>query len=170
MVKFRLYFDKEKEAEWLNEMAAKGCAITDYVMGFYAFRECLPGEYVYQIDIVDGFFGVNDDYKEFMEEAGVELVCQWGCWVILSKKAEGNALAPLFVCQHFKMERLDVQDQIRLFCGEQSFYCLLFLEGAGSIIHAGQKFDFTAGDCYFIPAGLGEYRVEGVCMALAAHI
>ncbi len=88
MVKFRLYFDKEKEAEWLNEMAAKGCAITDYVMGFYAFRECLPGEYVYQIDIVDGFFGVNDGYKEFMEEAGVELVCQWGCWVILSKKAE----------------------------------------------------------------------------------
>lgn len=62
-------------------------------------------------------------------------------------------LAPLFVCQHFKMERLDVQDQIELCCGEQSFDCLLFLEGAGSIIHAGQKFDFTAGDCYFIPAG-----------------
>ena len=89
---------------------------------------------------------------------------------VLSKKAEGNALAPLFVCQHFKMERLDVQDRIDLCCGDQSFYCLLFLEGAGSIIHAGQKFDFTAGDCYFIPAGLGEYRVEGACMALAAHI
>ena len=74
---------------------------------------------------------------------------------VLSEKAEGNVLAPLFVCQHFKLERLDVQDQIRLFCGEQSFYCLLFLEGAGSIAYAGQKFDFTAGDCYFIPAGLG---------------
>ena len=89
---------------------------------------------------------------------------------ILSEKAEGNVLAPLFVCQHFKMERLDVQDQIELCCGEQSFDCLLFLEGSGSIIHAGQKFDFTAGDCYFIPAGLGAYRVEGACMALAAHI
>lgn len=89
---------------------------------------------------------------------------------VLSEKAEGNALAPLFVCQHFKLERLDVQDRIGLFCGEQSFYCLLFLEGAGSIAYAGQKFDFTAGDCYFIPAGLGEYRVEGACMALASHI
>ncbi len=86
MMKFKLYFDKEKETEWLNEMSAKGCALTDYWWGFYSFEKCLPGEYVYQIDIVDGFFNVDDDYRKFMEEIGVELVCMWGFWVILRKK------------------------------------------------------------------------------------
>ena len=87
MIKFKLYFDNEKEAEWLNEMSAKGYALTDYWWGFYSFEKCLPGEYVYQIDIVDGFFNVDDDYRNFMEDIGVELVCMWGFWVILRKKA-----------------------------------------------------------------------------------
>ncbi len=87
MLKFKLYFDNEKEAEWLNEMAAKGYALTDYWWGLYNFEKCLPGEYVYQIDIVDGFFNVDDDYRQFMEDIGVELVCMWGFWVILRKKA-----------------------------------------------------------------------------------
>lgn len=28
MKEFRLYFDKDKETEWLNDMAAKGYALT----------------------------------------------------------------------------------------------------------------------------------------------
>lgn len=88
MIKFRLYFDKEAETEWLNKMSAKGCACKDYCWGFYSFEKCLPGEYIYQIDIVDGFFDVDDDYRKFMEDTGVELVCMWGCWVVLRKKAE----------------------------------------------------------------------------------
>lgn len=87
MIKFKLYFDKEKETGWLNEMAAKGYALTDYWWGVYSFEKCLPGEYVYQIDIVNGFFNVDDDYRNFMEDIGVELVCMWGCWIILRKKA-----------------------------------------------------------------------------------
>ena len=87
MIKFKLYFDNEKEAEWLNEMSAKGYALTDYWWGCYGFEKCMPGEYVYQIDIVDGFFNVDDDYIQFMEDIGVELVCMWGFWVILRKKA-----------------------------------------------------------------------------------
>lgn len=86
MMKFKLYFDKEKETEWLNKMSAEGCALTDYWWGFYSFEKCLPGEYEYQIDIVDGFFYVDDDYRKFMEDIGVELVCMWGVWVILRKK------------------------------------------------------------------------------------
>lgn len=87
MVKFKLYFDKDTETKWLNEMSQKGYALKNFVMGFYSFRKCTPGEYVYQIDMVDGFFQVDDDYKSFMEDAGVELVCMWGFWVILQKKA-----------------------------------------------------------------------------------
>lgn len=87
MIKFKWYFDKEKETEWLDEMSAKGYVLTDYWGGVYSFDKCLPGEYVYQIDIVDGFFSVDDDYRKFMEDIGVELVCMWGCWAILRKKA-----------------------------------------------------------------------------------
>lgn len=87
MMKFKLYFDTEKETGWLNEMSAKGYALTDYWWGVYSFEKCLPGEYIYQIDIVNGFFSVDDDYRNFMEEIGVEIVCMWGCWAILRKKA-----------------------------------------------------------------------------------
>lgn len=87
MIKFKLFFDTEKETKWLNEMSAKGYGLTDYGWGIYSFEKCLPGEYVYQIDIVDGFFNADDDYREFMENIGVELVCMWGCWVILRKRA-----------------------------------------------------------------------------------
>lgn len=87
MIKFKLYFDTEKETEWLNEMSAKGYALADYWWGIYSFEKCLPGEYVYQIDIVDGFFNVDDDYRNFMEDIGVEIVCMWSCWAILRKKS-----------------------------------------------------------------------------------
>lgn len=87
MIKFKLFFDTEKETKWLNEMSAKGYTLADYWWGIYRFEKCLPGEYIYQIDIVNGFFNVDDDYRNFMEDIGVEIVCMWGYWVILRKKA-----------------------------------------------------------------------------------
>ena len=80
------------------------------------------------------------------------------------------ALSALFSCEYFKMKRLDVETRIELCCKEESFQCLLFLEGKGNILFAGERFAFQAGDCYFLPAGLGAYEVEGACMALFAHI
>lgn len=87
MIQFRLYFDKDKETVWLNDMAAKGYAMTGFFAGFYTFEKCEPGEYTYQIDFGDKLFAVTDDYREFMEETGVEIVQTWGFWVILRKKA-----------------------------------------------------------------------------------
>lgn len=87
MIKFRLYYDKDKETVWLNEMAEKGYAMTGFFAGFYRFEECEPGQYVYQIDFGDKFFSLSNDYREFMEEAGVEIVQTWGYWIILRKLA-----------------------------------------------------------------------------------
>lgn len=86
MIQFRLYWDKDKETVWLNDMAAKGYAMTGFFAGFYTFEKCEPGEYTYQIDFGDKFGNVTDDYREFMEETGVEIVQTWGFWVILRKK------------------------------------------------------------------------------------
>lgn len=87
MTKFKLYLDKDKETAWLNAMAAQGHVLTNFRAGFYSFESCRPGEYIYQIDITPGLFKITDDYREFMEEMGVEIVCCWGYWVILRKKA-----------------------------------------------------------------------------------
>lgn len=91
MTKFRMCYDKDKVAEWLNRMAEQGWAMTDYFLGFYRFAKCEPGEYVYQVDIAENLFNVSEGYQQFMEELGVEIMCLWGPWVILRRKAaEGS--------------------------------------------------------------------------------
>lgn len=87
MVKFKLMFNKDKETEYLNEMAGKGCAMTGFCFGFYTFDRCTPGEYIYQVDITERPFQAGNEYREFMQEMGVEIICLWGPWVILRKRA-----------------------------------------------------------------------------------
>ena len=88
MTKFRLYLDKDKETTWLNEMAAKGYALKNFFAGFYSFEKCKPGEYIYQIDFGNKMYSVSDDYREFMAENNIEVVCLWGYWIILRKRAD----------------------------------------------------------------------------------
>lgn len=87
MVRFRLYFNKDKETAYLNEMVGKGYAMKNFFAGFYLFERCRPGEYIYQVDIGEAMFQVSGDYREFMQDMGVEIVCTWGLWVLLRKKA-----------------------------------------------------------------------------------
>lgn len=87
MIKFRLYFDKDKETEWLNNMAKEGFCLTGFCAGFYKFESCEPGKYEYQIDFSDGFFSVSNNYREFMKEFDIEIVQCWGPWVFLRKVA-----------------------------------------------------------------------------------
>jgi len=88
MTKFRLYLNKDKETTWINEMAAKGYALKSFFAGFYSFEKCEPGEYVYQIDFGSKMYSVSDDYREFMAENNIEIVCLWGYWIILRKRAD----------------------------------------------------------------------------------
>ncbi len=88
MIKFRMGYDKDKAAEWLNRMAEQGWAMTGYTLGFYRFAKCEPGQYIYQVDIAENLFGVSEGYQQFMEEMGVEIVSIWGPWVTLRRRAE----------------------------------------------------------------------------------
>lgn len=87
MIKFRLYFDKDKESAWLNDMAQQGYELEKFFMGVYRFKKGEPGRYHYQIDFARGFCSVSKDYREFMEEQGVEIMGCWGPWVFLRKKS-----------------------------------------------------------------------------------
>lgn len=92
MLKFRLYLDKDEEKEWLNKMANKGFAMTRFGMGFYTFEKCEPGEWRYEIDLLDSWSGDGRDYKEFMQENDIEVVCQWWRWVIMRKRTEDGPM------------------------------------------------------------------------------
>ncbi len=87
MIRYRMYLNKDKETEWLNRMAADGWAMRRFFAGFYGFEKCEAGEYIYQVDFVDRLFSVSRDYRELMQDAGIEIVQTWGFWVILRKKA-----------------------------------------------------------------------------------
>ena len=91
MIRFRLMLDKDKETQWLDQMADEGFALKSFFAGLYIFETCEKGEWQYQIDIGKGFFSVNREYAQFMEEMGVEIVQAWGPWVILRRhRAEGE--------------------------------------------------------------------------------
>lgn len=85
MIKFRIYYDKDAETKWLNKLSQKGWAMTGFFAGFYTFEKCEEGKYEYQIDFGDRFGSVSNEYREFMQEAGIEIVQNWGYWIILRK-------------------------------------------------------------------------------------
>lgn len=93
MKKFRLYFDKEKEEAWLNEMSQRGWAMTEFIAGLFTFAPCEPGKYIYRVDM-RGEAGRTpvwrNDYQEYIElveETGAEYVCRWGWWLIFRREA-----------------------------------------------------------------------------------
>lgn len=87
MIRFKLYYDKDKETVWLNKMASEGWALKNYFAGFYKFEPCEKDEYIYQIDLGDTLYSVSDEYRELMGELDVEIVVLWGYWIILRKRA-----------------------------------------------------------------------------------
>lgn len=91
MKKFRLYLDTEKEIKWLNELSEQGWKLKSFFAGVYTFEECEKGRYLYQEDTTDTLFKVSDEYREFMNDAGIEIVQVWGPWVILcQEKSKGD--------------------------------------------------------------------------------
>lgn len=91
MIRFKLYFDKDKETRWLNDMADQGWAMNGFFAGFYKFEPCEKGKYTYQIDFGNEFFSVSDDYREFMSDSDIEIIQSWGFWVFLRKlSSEGE--------------------------------------------------------------------------------
>ena len=124
MIKFRMYFDKDKETQWLDEMAAEGWAVKSFFAGFYTFEQCEKGEYQYQIDFCDKVLSISDDYREFMNENDVEIVQRWGFWVILRKKTSDGE----FVLYSDVDSQLDHYKKIlRMFQGVTIFEFLILL-------------------------------------------
>ena len=87
MIKFRWYYDKDREEEFLNEMVSKGYAMTRFFLGVYWFEKCEPGEYTYRVDIIrDKDTKQKNEFYDLIRETGGELVETWGVWAFFRKK------------------------------------------------------------------------------------
>ena len=87
MKKFRLYYDKDKEEAFLNEMSAKGYAMKRFFLGFYTFEKSQPGEYTYRVDLIsDKTTEQRNELYDLVQDSGGELVQTWGIWAFFRKK------------------------------------------------------------------------------------
>ena len=87
MIKFKLYYDKDQEEKFLNEMSNRGYAMEKFFLGLYFFEPCNPGEYTYRVDLIAGK-GIKEtnSFYDLVRDAGGELVQTWGFWAFYRKK------------------------------------------------------------------------------------
>jgi hypothetical protein len=87
----KAYFNYEKEEKWLNEMAAKGMALTNYSSWRfrYVFEDCRPGEYIYRIELLQKrpSHPESINYMRFLEETGIEHIPKEFRWGYFRRKA-----------------------------------------------------------------------------------
>jgi len=77
-------------------------------------------------------------------------------------------------CDYFTVDKLDLdgvltyrmQGTVR----DTSFLSILILDGEGTITNQGEKVSYKKGDSLFLPAGCGDWQIEGKCDALLTTI
>lgn len=86
---WKAYWNFEKEEKWLNEMSAKGMALTDYSWCRYVFTEAPNNEYIYRIELLKNLPSHAESiaYIRFLEESGIECVATYWRWIFLRKKS-----------------------------------------------------------------------------------
>jgi hypothetical protein len=122
MYRFRLYYDKDREEEFLNEMSAKGYAMKSYFLGLYAFEECKLNEYTYRIDLInDMTLKERKELYELVRDSGGEHVQSWGFWAFFRKRGK-------FELYSDKESQIRQYERIRIV-----FLALAFLEVISAI-------------------------------------
>lgn len=72
--------------------------------------------------------------------------------------------------EYFKVRRVCVDEHIKLVATRESFICIVCLDGEGSIDFKGEKYPIVKGESYFIPAGMGEFDIDGRIEVILAQI
>lgn len=92
ITRFKPFWSVEKEQNWINQMSANGYALTDYFWIRYVFEKTEPGEYAYQIDLLEKNINTpeTDAYIKFLEESDIEVVSTYMRWIYLRKKTSNG--------------------------------------------------------------------------------
>ncbi len=89
MIKFRWYYDKDIEEDFLNNMSKRGYELVDFFLGFYTFKKCEPNEYTYRVDLIGNKNREElEDYMEILKDSGAILIRRWGSWATFKKRGE----------------------------------------------------------------------------------
>lgn len=64
-----------KQENWLNEMADKGCRLINTGRAWYEWEDCEPGKYRYAVEFVGGKSGQSArEYADFLEDCGYRVL------------------------------------------------------------------------------------------------
>lgn len=83
---------------------------------------------------------------------------------------DGFTLSELLTCAFFRSYRFNVRKSVRLSSDAASFRSLLCIEGSGVLEHQGETYPICKGRSYFLPAGMGDYRLAGKCTVLLSWV
>lgn len=72
----------------------------------------------------------------------------------------------LGVCDYFSTTLLEIRTSLALCADSRSYHAILLTAGSAKLRWAGGALDIAAGECVFVPAGCGAYRLFGPCDAL----
>ncbi len=64
-------------------------------------------------------------------------------------------------CEYFNVEKHNIDGILNTSTDKKSFASLLCLGGQGEIIYNNERFAFSKGDSYFVPANLGDFSISG---------
>ena len=84
--------------------------------------------------------------------------------------ADGYVFDNLFECGYFSMDRIRLSGCAVFDADGESFHALLCISGCAEIRAAGCVEPISAGDCFFLPAGLGIYELEGKAELLLTRL
>lgn len=77
-------------------------------------------------------------------------------------------------CDYFTVDKLNldgnVMKKMEGYVSELSFESILILDGKGTISNQGETVEYKKGDSFFLPAGSGNYQIEGSCDALITTV
>jgi mannose-6-phosphate isomerase len=85
------------------------------------------------------------------------------------RKEENYSIEQLVHNDYFKVDKYDVYSSIDQ-CVTDCFQAILFTDGCCNIIHNNEKYKAIKGDTFFLPAGMGEYSIDGKCQFVLATV
>ena len=87
-----------------------------------------------------------------------------------TERFENAERAELTSCELFTMFSLSVNGRYSGLCDETSFVSLLCTDGSAKVVCGGKELEFKKGESIFIPAGSGEFIIDGDIKILETRI
>ncbi len=85
MKKFRIFYDKDAENEWLDKLGDQGWQLKSFKAGMYEFEQGEPGQYYYLVELIDRVNLDLDAYREALKPVQIDVIAHFGNYVYLRK-------------------------------------------------------------------------------------